>query len=340
MPGMNSHCDRCREKPVVFLAYGKHAYCKAHFNHFFEKRIYNTIRRFDLIKKGEKIALGVSGGKDSVVMLHALAKNFSKKNKLIGICIDEGITGYRKNSLKIAEKNFEELGIEYNTYSYKEEYGKSLEKIMKKINGKGIGSSCAFCGVFRRDILNSKAIELGANKLATGHNLDDECQSIVMNIFNNDFAKMQRIGAINKGIENSRLIARIKPLYKTPENEVIAYAGLNKIDVYSEECCPYSSQAKRNYFREMLNSMEEEFPGTKFSIQKFFLQLKPLLLQKKPKKKFEYCENCGRIASNGVCMICNQLKKIDSAELLKKSQSKKKKLTCLATKRMVKKIVD
>lgn len=336
-------CDKCKQKPVIKLSYGPHNFCKNHFNKFFENRFKKTIRKYKLIKSKEKILIALSGGKDSVVLLHLLNKFYKKSNLLMALIIDEGVKGYRDKSVKVAVDNCKALGIDYKIVSFEKEFNVTNDKIMPLIlkNNK-LGGTCAFCGTMRRNLMNRYAKKLEMDKLATGHNLDDEVQSFVMNVFNNDFTRLKRTGAKAGIIEYSGFVKRIKPLYQTPEKEIIAYCAFNNIKHYSQECCPYSWTAKRNEFREMLNNFENRFPGTNFSILKFNEQLKKSVLPNKKEKeklstKMRNCEKCGEPTDKQICKTCemiNTLKKEKNNKNKKERNLDKynSKLTCHSTK--------
>ncbi|MFH1391636.1 MAG: TIGR00269 family protein [Candidatus Diapherotrites archaeon] len=334
------NCDKCSEEAKIFIGYGPHRFCKEHFNHFFEKRIRKTIRMNQLVKYGEKIAVGVSGGKDSMVTLHLLNKIYENQIQLEAILIDEGIKGYRDKSMQVGIDYCEKNGIPYHTVSFESEFGLNMEDIMKKIHEDSkLGSTCSFCGVFRRQFLNSKALEIKADKIATGHNLDDEVQSIAMSFFNNDLGTVARSGPIT-GPKKPKMVPRIKPLYETPEKEIIAYCALNKIEHYSEECCPYSWMAKRNHYRKMLNELEESVPGTKYSLLASFRELKPKLveMEKEKNENIKECVKCGNLSNGKICNACSQLERITKVSKIiqKESKTLKKKnsLTCVDTKNM------
>lgn len=300
-------CNKCSKKAKLHLAYGPLNFCEEHFNSFFEQRFRKTIRKYKLLKKKDVVVVGVSGGKDSMTALHLLNKFYSKEQTIKALMVDEGIPKYRDKALKLAKKEVKKLGIEFKEMSFKERFGKTMTEVMKKTGRKKkLGSTCSFCGPFRRKLLNDGAIEMQGTKLATGHNLDDEIQSIVMNFFDNDLKRMSRSGAVSEG--NKKLVPRIKPLYLSPEKEIIAFAELNQIKYFKEHCCPFSWQAKRNEFRGMLNQMENKFPGTFYSILSTFENLKPLLKDKFREEKF--CEKCGSPSSKKLCSTCMKLKKL------------------------------
>lgn len=304
-------CVYCNKAAKVVLPYGPHKFCKEHFLYFFEKRVRKTIRGNKLIRGREKIAVALSGGKDSTTALYLLHNIFPKSNPIVAIMIDEGIPGYRDKAIAIGKRNCKEWGIDYEIVSMKEELGVSMIEIMKKISKeRELGSTCAFCGVFRRGLLNKKALEIGAKKIATGHNLDDETQSILMNIFDNDLARLSRLGPIAGVREHKRFVSRIKPLWETPENEIVEFVNFMGIKHYNRRCCPFSWMAKRNFFRRMLNEAEQNFPGAKFSILASFKQLKPKLKEFAGNGKINYCIYCGNPSSGKECKVCLQLKKL------------------------------
>ena len=304
-------CVKCSKKAIISLTYGQHKFCAEHFNEFFEKRIRKTLRKYRLIKSGEKIAVGVSGGKDSMIALHMLNKTLKKGNEITAIMVDEGIPKYRDVAINVAAEECEKIGVTYEVVSFEEIYGISLIEIMKKISkDKSLGSSCAFCGVLRRDALNKTALKIGADKIATGHNLDDETQSILMNFFENDWKRMSRIGAISASEKLKEFVPRIKPLYETPEEEIILYAEMNEINYYKGKCCPFRWMAKRNTFRNMLDDFEAKFPGTKYSVLQSFETIKPNIQNFNKGNELKKCGKCGNPSSSDLCQVCKQIAKI------------------------------
>src|SRR3989338_8594712 len=168
----------CNNKPIIELSAGEKL-CKSHFTEYFENKVFRTIRQFDLIGKEEHLGVALSGGKDSLTLLNLLNK-LSKQNpkiKLTAIAINEGIHDYRDKTLVTAKEFCEKNAIPLKVYSYEEEFGMPLDNMLKTLDVK----PCTICGIFRRYLLNKKSKELGFTKLATGHNLDDECQSVLMN---------------------------------------------------------------------------------------------------------------------------------------------------------------
>ncbi|HLG23340.1 MAG TPA: TIGR00269 family protein, partial [Candidatus Nanoarchaeia archaeon] len=234
------------------------------------------------------------------------------------IAIDEGIKGYRDKSLLKANELCGKLGINLNVFSYKEEFGMELDEILKVLTIK----PCSICGVFRRYLLNKKSRELGFTLLATGHNLDDEAQSIMMNQMKNNVSASARLGPKVGIIEDSRFVQRIKPLYFCTEKEVTTYAFINGLmDDFNE--CPNAVHSYRAGIRDMLNDFENKFAGTKHSIVNSFLETLPLLQKQYTQNHIEIksCDNCGEPSAKEICSACNYAERLkQKAEL---SQIKK-----------------
>ena len=299
----------CNEKPIMEMPSGERL-CKSHFTDYFESKVFKTIRQFELVGKEENLGVALSGGKDSLTTLHILNK-LSKQNPKIrinAIAIDEGISGYRDKTLKTALDFCNKNNIQLRIFSYKEEFGLTLDEMLKILNVK----PCTICGIFRRYLLNKKSKELRLTKLATGHNLDDECQSILMNQMRNDIAASARLGPKTGIIQNETLfVQRIKPLYLCTEKEVTTYAFINGLlDEFAE--CPNVVQSFRAKVRDMLNEMENKFSGTKYSIVNSFLQTLPFLKEEFKGGIINLCARCNEPAANDVCNACVYLEKLKS----------------------------
>ncbi len=296
----------CNEKPVIEL-YSGEKLCKNHFTYYFQNKVFKTIRQFELLGKEENLGVALSGGKDSLTVLHLLIR-LSQQNPKIrinAIAIDEGIKGYRDKTLEKAKEFCNQNNIKLNIFSYKEEFGLTLDEMLEILDIK----PCSICGIFRRYLLNKKSKELKLTKLATGHNLDDECQSILMNQLKNSIEASARLGPKVGLIHDDKFVQRIKPLYLCTEKEVTTYAFVNGLlDEFNE--CPNVPQSFRAQVRDMLNSMEQKFPGTKYSIVNSFLQILPLLKQQFKGEALKVCLKCNEPSANDVCNTCVYLEKL------------------------------
>lgn len=267
------------------------------FNLELEKRVRKIINDYDLIDDGDKIAVALSGGKDSVLTLHILDRLRRKSNisfEIVAIAIDEGIKGYREEGIISARNNALQLGIDYYELSLEDELGFTLDQASKFYK-----TACIPCGVFRRFLLNRTAHKLGSDKLATGHNLDDEVQSFLMSFARADVRRFAKFGPKQERI-HPKMVPRIKPLWSIPEKEVGMWAVLNEVDVHLAEC-PYAQNSLRSRLKNYLNHLEEDKPGTKIKMLEFFQ--KNLQIDKKEVKLYE-CHVCGEPSSSSICKAC------------------------------------
>ncbi len=303
---MTISCIKCRKPAVTFIRYNGTHLCKNHFIEYFEKRVKKNIKKQGKTEGKSKIGIAISGGKDSNVALHIMNDIFSKRPtvSLYAITVDEGIKGYRDESIKTAGKNCKMLGIEHYIISFKEAVGKTMDEIAKMHDELG---ECTYCGVFRRFCLNKKTKELGIDKLVTGHNLDDMSQSILMNFIGGDMQKLARLGPHKK--VQPGLVPRAIPLRTIPEKEVMLYAILKNIEFHNAEC-PYSLRASRRYFRDIIDSLEYNNPGTRHSILNSYDSIKDLLFQKYPPANLNQCKKCGEPTSQNICKTCILKEKI------------------------------
>jgi uncharacterized protein (TIGR00269 family) len=292
-------CQRCSKSAIIYQKYSNAHLCKIHFIEDVERKIKRDIRKFKMVERNDRIAVALSGGKDSIALLYILHKIFKNRPdiELLAITIDEGISGYRENTIKYAEKLTGELGIPLKVSSFYDGFGITLDELAVKKED----AACTLCGVLRKNILNRVARELGATKLATGHNLDDESQTVLMNCFRGDVDRMKRMlpDAIQPG-----MVLRIKPLRSIPEKEVALYGFLNDLPVSTDEC-PYSGEALRNEIREIINNYEVKHPGTKYSLLGGFEAISKAL--DPPATQVFQCEKCGEPSSESICKTCRLL---------------------------------
>ncbi len=298
-------CSICGKRACYHRRYSGQRFCAEHFVEYFEGKVKKTMLRYRMLARGERIGVAVSGGKDSLTLLRILSKLAEKLNlELRAILIDEGIANYRKETVERARRFCRELGIPLEVFSFKEHFAYTLDEMVKLSRR----NACTFCGVFRRKLLNDAARELGCEKLATGHNLDDEVQAIVMNYLRGDLERLVRLG-IDAGSE--QLVPRIKPLMEMPEKEVALYALLAGIPASFDEC-PYAEQSFRTEVREMINRLEENNPGIKFSILRGYQKLLPYLKTYQA-KALRNCKTCGEPSSGERCRACLLLEELSRA---------------------------
>lgn len=297
---MTKTCSKCKKPAVTFIRYNGTHLCNDHFIEYFERRVKKNIKKQGRTEGKSKIAVAVSGGKDSTVALYVIHDIFSKRANidLYGITVDEGIRGYRDESIKFAAKNCKKLGIKQHIILFEDIIGKTMDEIASLKDELG---ECSYCGVFRRLCLNKKSKELRIDKLVTGHNLDDTAQSILMNFVNGDMQKLARLGPHKK--VQPGLVPRVLPLCTIPEKEVALYAIIKNIDFHDAEC-PYSTRALRGDFRDIIDNLEFKNPGTRHSILNSYGGIKDMLLEKYPPAELNKCLECGEPTAQELCKAC------------------------------------
>lgn len=301
----------CGERAILKRPKTGDILCRTCFYFAFETEIHHTIVRCGLFNPGDFVAIGASGGKDSTVLAHVLKTLNERYNyglKLVLLSIDEGITGYRDDSLETVKRNRDQYELPLKILSYEELYGWTMDKIVEKV---GLKNNCTFCGVFRRQALDRGAIMLGVNKICTGHNADDIAETVVMNILRGDVARLQRCTSVITGHddeasdkdENQHLLPRSKPFKYTYEKEIVMYAYHKKLDYFSTECI-YSPNAYRGHARAFIKDLEKIRPSTIIDIihSGENLRFKSDVKQKMPTAA--KCQRCGYISSMEICKAC------------------------------------
>ena len=309
----NAVCDICNRRDAFFFRpYSGVKLCKKCFSESIEDKTRATIAKYDMFRFDDRIAIAVSGGKDSVSLLHVLAKIERRypKAELVAITVDEGIKGYRDEALKITAENCKQLDIEHVTVSFRTLFGKTLDQMSKRTNHKGDANltPCAYCGVLRRKALNIAARKIKADKLATAHTLDDETQTILLNIFHGDVLRIAKEKPVTDNV-HPKLVQRIKPFCEIPEKETALYAYVKGIEFQSTPC-PYASEALRNDARAILNDLEEKHPGMKFSIFKSIERIRPALEREANAEGLNECTECGEPTTESVCRTCQMLREM------------------------------
>lgn len=223
----------------------------------------STNAEFGLIKEGDKILLGLSGGKDSILLATLLARlkkyapfDFDFK----ALTVDYGRGGEYEYIFEYCEK----LGIPYELYRT------DIYKILEENRREGT-VYCSFCSRMRRGALYSKALEGGFNKIALAHHLDDAAESFMMNLtYNGALRSMPPIYKAKNGLYV------IRPLIFVRERQIIDFIAKNDIYIAPDCNCPimWQSDDKRPFAREktkqMLKEMEMNNPD-------FFTSLKVAL---------------------------------------------------------------
>jgi len=309
-------CDKCGNPNIIIKRrQSGQKLCKDCFIKSIQNKVLKNIRKYELLQKGDKVLLGLSGGKDSVMLLDIL-NSLRKRNIIdpVAVTIDEGICGYREEGVEIAARNARKLGVKHRIVTFKEHFGITLDDIITKDTLKdGRRNACTYCGVFRRWILNRVAREEGASKIATGHNLDDETQSIVMNYLEGNIQNLTRIGPKSES-RNEEFTVKIKPLREIPEKEIGLYVVAKELEVHFAGC-PYAGESFRAEIGSFLKELSREHPTIMYSTLRGFDKIKPVLKREFSSQSITgVCENCGEPSAAPLCKACSFLKLYEKSE--------------------------
>jgi uncharacterized protein (TIGR00269 family) len=269
------------------------------------KKVRKSISRYKMFDYDNRIAVGVSGGKDSLSLLHILKKIEEEfpKSEIVAVSVDEGVNDYRDEALSLARKYTRLLGVEHIVVSFKELFGITIDDIVdNNVNNKLGITPCSFCGVLRRRALDKASRMIDADRLATGHTLDDMAQTALINIFRGNVKGLTTFWPGGKKVD--WFVQRVKPLCEVPEKESTLFAFLNSID-FQSIACPYAEESMRTEMRLFLNEMENKHPGTIHAIFKTVLRIAP---NQNLLENASLCKICGEPSTSTICRVCELVK--------------------------------
>ncbi|GGN13540.1 tRNA 2-thiolation protein NcsA [Halarchaeum nitratireducens] len=321
-------CTKCDREAVMHAAYSGNHLCERHFRESVERRVRRRVREDDLLSSSATPAdpqtwlIGLSGGKDSVVLTQILHETFADdpRVELVALTVHEGIAGYRDKSVDACEALTDELDIDHEIVSYAEEFDVEMDDVVD--SDPENMAACAYCGVFRRDLLSTYAQGYEADKLLTGHNLDDEAETALMNVLEGNVEQMAKhfdasLGPFDERNAQGGMTPRAKPLRDVPEKEVALYAQLRDLPVHMAEC-PHSSEAFRGEIQDLLLSLEEAHPGTRHSIMAGYEELAAMAADRYrsagSESDLDECASCGAPTTREICRKCYLVEAVHAAD--------------------------
>lgn len=263
-PAQCAHCNAARA--LIIRPKNHQKLCKTCFISIFESETHDTITSNILFHRGERVAIGASGGKDSTVLasvLKTLNERYDYGLELVLLSIDEGIKGYRDDSLETVKRNAAQYDMPLQIVGYDQLYGWTMDQVVSQIGKKG---NCTYCGVFRRQALDRGAAILGIKHVVTGHNADDVAETVMMNLLRGDLPRLARATSIMTESAASD-IKRSKPLKYAYEKEIVLYAHHKKLDYFTTECI-YSPEAFRGSARTLIKNLERIKPSSILDVVK------------------------------------------------------------------------
>ncbi|RLJ70807.1 uncharacterized protein (TIGR00269 family) [Hydrogenivirga caldilitoris] len=292
-------CRICGKKPVIYMPHHRLALCKEDFISWFERYTDRTIKEFSMFSPEDRILVAVSGGKDSLALWHVLRKLGYEAD---GFYLHLGIGGYSERSRNKVESFAKNLGAKVIVVDLREEIADipQLERLTSR-------EACSVCGLVKRYNFNRVAKEHGYNVVVTGHNLDDEASSLLANVINWNIKYLGRKFPVLE--EEEGFVKKAKPFCKFSEKETALYALLNGIDFIEEEC-PFSEDASSIFYKEILNSIEEKFPGTKMRFYLEYLRKMYPRFREEEERTLQPCKVCGEPSPSEICPVCRLKERI------------------------------
>lgn len=215
-----------------------------------QSKVRQAIKEYNMIESGDRIAIGLSGGKDSLVMLYALAmlRHFYPVNfELIAVTVDLGFDGNHFNDY---EALCQSLDVPY--YVVPTQIAHIVFDVRKESN------PCSLCSKMRKGALNDKALQLGCNKIAYAHHLDDAVDTMMLSLIYE--GRFQSLEPVIKFDHTG--LTLIRPLLFLREAEIKGFLNKNPLPVH-QSLCPADKHTKREEIKELLQSIEKVAPGAK-----------------------------------------------------------------------------
>jgi uncharacterized protein (TIGR00269 family) len=302
-------CKMCGRKAIISRPYSGEILCEQCFCQSIMEKARKAISKWKMLQRTDRIAVAVSGGKDSAVLLSILVEIQSRfpESEIFAVTLNEG-KAEDSERIKIVSNLAQQLGVNHIVSSYQELFSVTLDDVVARAREKDSPlSPCSFCSVLRRQGLNILARKINADKLALGHNLDDEVQSMLMNLIRGDLQRLARSSPVQEATL-PQLVPRIKPLYYIPEEDIALYAQCLGLPSQTNPCS-YRDLSLRSEIRSWLNSFEEHHSGTKYNLYATMSRI-ITALQSQPQEDIRVCSICGEPTSRKICASCSLLKEL------------------------------
>ncbi|WP_173046407.1 ATP-binding protein [Nitrospira sp. KM1] len=304
------NCTKCKMKAAIKLPRHHAAFCKSCFTHFTHDQVVKAVKSQQMFRKEDRILVAVSGGKDSLALWDILLKLGYRSDALY---VNLGIAGYSHRSLdkvrSYADKTAAGYGATLHIHTVEQEEGAGIRELSMLVHR----PTCSTCGTIKRYQFNRAAIEKQYDVMATGHNLDDEAARLLGNVLHWQEEYLEKQGPTLPASLDG-FAKKVKPLYRLTERELAAYAILHGIDYIVDEC-PMAQGARTLLYKEVLNRLETESPGTKQNFYWGFLEkqkVKPSVrstMAERDQACLHPCSTCGQPTTADVCSYCKLMAK-------------------------------
>ena len=290
-------CRVCRAPAVLDIRRHNAAFCRAHFLRHCREQVRRAIDDQHMITPGERVLVAVSGGKDSLALWDLLVDLGYEAD---GLYLGLGIGEYSDASGQAARTFARDRGLALREVDLAAEYGYDVPGAAAATHR----APCGACGLSKRHVFNSVAVEHGYDVVATGHNLDDEAAVLLGNVLRWEtgyLGRQQPMLPASPGFAR-----KVKPLYRLGERETAAYCVLLGIDYQVEEC-PMAEGNRHLGYKEVLNELEERSPGAKAAFVLGFVDRAHDRFAEEAgaeREGLHACDVCGSPTTGDVCAFC------------------------------------
>ena len=299
-------CRKCGEKAVINMRQHRLSLCKQHYLEWLPNHVLRFIEKYEMFSEHDRILVAVSGGKDSLALWDILWKlGFHTEGLYINLGIDAEIA-YSNRSMKFTHEFAVQRNLLLHIADIKRDYGESIREISARTR-RGRDKPCSLCGLIKRHIMNRFALDGQYDVLVTAHNLDDEAAILLANTLDWSLEFLARGEPVLPS--KPGFLKKVKPLCRTYEREVAAYAFLRNIEYMRDEC-PFSIDSKQQYHKKYLNEWEENQPGIKLRFYLNYLSAIangafPTRQESAGQLARQRCPQCGQPTNTGsLCAFC------------------------------------
>ena len=308
-------CRKCPKPAVLRLPRHNTAFCSPCLTDFVRTQVQRAIASQKMFTPNERILVAVSGGKDSLTLWEILLKLGYRADALY---VDLGIPGYSQRSREkvdqFARSIAQACGSQLFIHTVEEDAGAGIKELANLVKR----PTCSTCGTIKRYQFNRIAWEKEYDVMATGHNLDDEAARLLGNVLQWQEEYLQKQAPVLPASVEG-FAKKVKPLYRMTEREIAAYAVVNRID-YLVEDCPMAKGAKMLAYKDALNRLETESPGTKQRFYWGFLEkqrkLEPATdsMTTLDQRSLRPCQTCGQPTTADVCSFCRLMARAKTSQ--------------------------
>jgi uncharacterized protein (TIGR00269 family) len=290
-------CRRCRRPAIVDVRRHNAAFCADCFVRHCRDQVARAIHHFEMIGAGERVLVAVSGGKDSLGLWDILLDlGYAADGLYLGL----GIGAYSDESHRHAAGFAAARGASLVTVDLPADYGYDIERGAAAARR----APCSACGLSKRHLFNQAAVDGGFDVVATGHNLDDEAAVLFGNVlrWNTDYLGRQ----LPVLPPSEGFVRKVKPLIRLGEREMAAYCVVRGIDYIVEEC-PMAEGNRHLGYKDALNRIEEQSPGSKQAFYFGFIERTAELFRPgavAEQAGLHPCLECGSPTTGDVCAFC------------------------------------